>query len=77
MSFSIYRRVSQVTRTPGPDIEDRYQWATHQNITGKLTPKGRDFYGFYLGESYWSHAYNYLDDPSSISVYWTTAEGAT
>ena len=44
---------------------------------GKLMPKGRDFHGLYLGEPYWSHTYNYLDDPSSGSVYWTTAEGAT
>jgi len=54
------------------DIDEVYHWAAQQDFMGRWMPEGRDFYGLYFGELYWSPVYKYHDDPYMGSFGWQT-----
>ncbi len=56
------------------DIEEVFVWASQQDFAGPWMPEGRDFYGLYLGELYWSSAYKYHDDPYMGDSGWQTGD---
>ncbi|RXE57729.1 AVAST type 2 anti-phage system protein Avs2 [Acetivibrio mesophilus] len=42
------------------DSEKFYEWAMQQNFMGRWMPESRDITNLFLGEFYWSPAYDYL-----------------
>jgi hypothetical protein len=54
------------------DIDEVYRWAAQQDFWGRWMPEGREFYGLFFGELYWSPAYKYHDDPYMGSSGWQT-----
>jgi hypothetical protein len=45
------------------DMEDVFEWAKMKYHSGELMPGKRDMYEVFLGEYYWSPAYNYHNIP--------------
>jgi len=57
----------------GLDIDSVYNWAAQQDFYGRWMPEGREFIDLYLGELYWSSAYEYHNDPYMGSYGWRKA----
>jgi hypothetical protein len=55
------------------EIDSAYAWASQQDFCGRWMPEGRQFIDLYLGELYWSPAYEYHKDPYMGSLGWRRA----
>jgi hypothetical protein len=53
-----------------PDIELLFEWAIKQDCRGRWTPEVGGLYHAFLGELFWSPAYEYFSDPYERSVGW-------
>jgi hypothetical protein len=52
------------------DIDEIFDWANQQDFMGRWMPETRELYKVFLGEFYWSPAYEYFNDPYERTVGW-------
>ena len=53
------------------DMDELYEWAVEQDFMGRWMPETHELYDVFLGEYFWSPAFDYYNDPYARIAGWT------